>query len=328
MLLEYLEDDKNVVVENLDLLCLKQGKWLDIGQKKSFLTNQIDMGRKIVFWTKENAEFFLPGEFDHKFVGFENLLGKHYDSNHWCVTTPSVMLKPYKNHFTNYDNWAENFWLEEHQVDHPNSKPFSLLFLTGSDQTHRCLMLNSLNAELLENSLWSFNKLQSDSLGPRCVKTIPAEYEWPEYADKQFAGKSMLSKKPYWPQYRDTVLSLVTETLVSDQLIYTSEKTFKPILSKHVFVILGSVGILENLKSIGFKTFDKIFDESYDRIEDLKEKIDAISKLVSQIANMDSKKLYDQTKSIRDHNYNLIKDQKHFRALDKGTYERIKRYLT
>lgn len=327
MLLEYLEDDNNIVVENLDLLCLKQGKRLDIGQKKSFLTDQIDMGRKIVFWTKENAECFLPGEFDHKFVGFEKLLGKHYDSNHWCVTTPSVMLKPYNNHFTNYDNWAENFWVEESQADHPNAKPFYLLFLTGSDQAHRCMMLNALEPKLLENSLWSFNKLQSDSLGPKCVKTIPAEYEWPEYADKQFAGKSILSKKPYWPQYRDTVLSLVTETLVSDQLIYISEKTFKPILSKHVFVVLGSSGILETLKKIGFKTFDNIFDESYDNIQILEEKIDAISNLVSHLSKMDIKKLYDQTRSIRDHNYNLIKDKKHFRELDLIAYEKIKRYL-
>ena len=45
------------------------------------------------------------------------------------------------------------------------------------------------------------------------------------------------------------------------------------------FVINGDKGTLKYLHSIGFKTFDKWWDESYDEIKDGWERFDAILKL-------------------------------------------------
>ena len=43
----------------------------------------------------------------------------------------------------------------------------------------------------------------------------------------------------------------------------TTEKILKPIQQYHPFILLGMYG-LQNLRNLGFKTFDSVWDESYD----------------------------------------------------------------
>ena len=57
---------------------------------------------------------------------------------------------------------------------------------------------------------------------------------------------------------------LVTETDVKGDFFLT-EKTLKPIFCKTPFMISGSCYALRFLKTLGFQTFDLIFDESYDK---------------------------------------------------------------
>jgi hypothetical protein len=57
----------------------------------------------------------------------------------------------------------------------------------------------------------------------------------------------------------------VSETLVEEKL-YVSEKSFKPLAFQHPFIIYGTPGNLKYLQSLGFETFNHLFDESYDNI--------------------------------------------------------------
>ena len=50
--------------------------------------------------------------------------------------------------------------------------------------------------------------------------------------------------------------------------IFISEKTWKPIMVGHPFIMVGNKNNLKFLKDLGYKTFDKWIDESYDDIED------------------------------------------------------------
>jgi hypothetical protein len=43
-----------------------------------------------------------------------------------------------------------------------------------------------------------------------------------------------------------------------------TEKTFKPIKHGQLFVIAGPVGSLAELRRLGYRTFDHVFDNSYD----------------------------------------------------------------
>jgi hypothetical protein len=66
------------------------------------------------------------------------------------------------------------------------------------------------------------------------------------------------------PDHNATFMSIVTETLIDESVLFISEKIWKPIVVGHPFMILGNVGTLKYIKDLGFKTFDRWFDESYD----------------------------------------------------------------
>ena len=52
----------------------------------------------------------------------------------------------------------------------------------------------------------------------------------------------------------------------TDDPLFISEKSFKPLAHKHPFLIYGSLGTLQYLRDLGFETFDHVIDESYDRV--------------------------------------------------------------
>ena len=64
--------------------------------------------------------------------------------------------------------------------------------------------------------------------------------------------------------YERTFISVVTETLVDNGTLFFSEKIWKPIMVGHPFMVYGNQGSLRYLKTLGFRTFDKWIDESYD----------------------------------------------------------------
>lgn len=64
--------------------------------------------------------------------------------------------------------------------------------------------------------------------------------------------------------FERTFVSVVTETLVDKGTLFFSEKIWKPIMVGHPFLLYGNQGSLKYLKSIGYKTFDRWWDESYD----------------------------------------------------------------
>lgn len=65
--------------------------------------------------------------------------------------------------------------------------------------------------------------------------------------------------------YQDSYFSVVTETeFFSERNNYSTEKLLKPIQQMHPFVVMGTPGLLKELKSYGFKTFSDFWDESYD----------------------------------------------------------------
>ena len=76
--------------------------------------------------------------------------------------------------------------------------------------------------------------------------------------------------------YEQTLLSIITETIVLSNTMLISEKTWKAIAIGHPFMIVGSKGILKQLKEMGYKTFDRWIDESYDNAETFSERVDII----------------------------------------------------
>jgi hypothetical protein len=85
--------------------------------------------------------------------------------------------------------------------------------------------------------------------------------------------------------YAATDIEVVLETLFDDGRLHLTEKSLRPIACAQPFILAGTYGSLEYLRSYGFKTFGNIWDESYDLVEDPAERLTQIAELMKHISN-------------------------------------------
>jgi hypothetical protein len=83
--------------------------------------------------------------------------------------------------------------------------------------------------------------------------------------------------------YQDTDISLISETCFYDDQLFITEKIYKAIANFHPFIIVGPTRSLEYLRSRGYRTFDTVWDESYDTVPNTPDKITAIVELLNSL---------------------------------------------
>jgi hypothetical protein len=85
--------------------------------------------------------------------------------------------------------------------------------------------------------------------------------------------------------YEATDIEVVLETLFDDKRLHLTEKSLRPIACGQPFILAGTPGSLEYLRSYGFLTFGNIWDESYDLVENPEERLIRITDLMRRIAD-------------------------------------------
>lgn len=113
--------------------------------------------------------------------------------------------------------------------------------------------------------------------------------------------------------YDNCLINLVTETWYHELWSkkyhnFLSEKTWKPMIAKQIFITIGPRYTLKYLKEIGFKTFSDYIDESYDELDESKRLVAAVDALDTAMKKYTIQELNNLTKDIREYNFNLIKD--------------------
>jgi hypothetical protein len=117
---------------------------------------------------------------------------------------------------------------------------------------------------------------------PKWKPTCVLEDYFPEsIADSNYSADFDLN------DYNATNIEIVLETLFDDDRIHLTEKSLRPIAVGQPFVIAGTHGSLEYLRNYGFKTFDAIWDETYDTILNPDDRLIAICQLMQDIADWD-----------------------------------------
>lgn len=109
--------------------------------------------------------------------------------------------------------------------------------------------------------------------------------------------------------YQKSLFSIVSETYFFSKIIHLTEKTFKPIINRHPFIMIAAPYTLQKIKDFGFKTFDNVINERYDRIENDEERFDEILRLITEMSQWDRERVAyvsQQVKDIVDYNYNLL----------------------
>lgn len=106
------------------------------------------------------------------------------------------------------------------------------------------------------------------------------------------------------PYYAQSYISLVQEGENTPMTYMLTEKIFRTIMYKHMFVMIGTAGLLLALKDRGYMTFDSLWDESYDKIiDDNKRWRTALDLFEDIIKNRDLADLQERAKPILEHNY-------------------------
>ena len=120
--------------------------------------------------------------------------------------------------------------------------------------------------------------------------------------------------------FLNSCINIVTETSFQDNELFISEKILKPIIGYQPFIVLGPQYYLKELKKLGFKTFDSIWDESYDNEEDFKKRYEKVLKLVLKINEKDISEVNEMYKSVKDI---CIYNRNHIKKLNNNSLTKI-----
>jgi len=113
--------------------------------------------------------------------------------------------------------------------------------------------------------------------------------------------------------YKNSYIHIVTESAYWEEVMFFTEKTFKPIAYFQPFIMVGNPGMLKKLREFGYKTFSPFIDESYDLEKNpelrMKMIIEEIRKLNSKTVN-EIHEFYWNLSEILEHNFRTYFDAK------------------
>jgi hypothetical protein len=114
--------------------------------------------------------------------------------------------------------------------------------------------------------------------------------------------------------FLDSYINIVGETQFVNiphgyNKTFVTEKTFNAIANNQMFIIVGQAHSLDLLKSLGYKTFDGIIDETYDTLLNNQQRLEAVSAEVIRFINRPMEQVHEDYVKVLDvieHNRNLL----------------------
>lgn len=283
-----------------------EGATTMLGQFQRFGTRDLIESGKIMVLTGGN----LPN--NYRYFQFENFCQRmmNFEENTACINRTD-------------------------EIYNKLSKPYTFLFLNGRMRPHRRWLLIKLQElGLLDCSLYTnldakdapdreLKYIVDDQdlmLTSAELKYLPPEYEVDLYKDQigkpsnetnvkmnlfnNEWGEAYIKPEPYI----DTYFSLVTETVFSGINSFRTEKIWKPIIMGHPWLVVANRGFYQDLRNIGFRTFNDVIDESFDLIDNPQDRIEYISRVVNDLCSSDLAKFMLQCKDTCKYNQQILFD--------------------
>ena len=165
--------------------------------------------------------------------------------------------------------------------DQPRSRDFTALVRLNKPW-RAVAMADLYQNKLLDNSYWSYcetvtepvdfteSPIEIDSIKDLRTDTENFLAHTP-YVSDELSNNERNNHSMIVPKYHmDSYCNIVFEThFDADQSggVFLTEKTFKPIKHGQLFFIAGCAGSLQVLRDQGYRVFDQVLDNTYDRIE-------------------------------------------------------------
>lgn len=265
-----------------------------------------------------DVTMFLCGFIEHKFKYTK--IEQWFD---WFITS-SYFYTDRKNNFL-----KENLRL--------GNKKYYFDILLGTKKPHRDLIYNYVIENKLTNKMiMTYHKRFNMDL-KNSDQFILEEKEI-EYLDNNSSRTSqqiryhgirmVLSQVIPLSIYNQTYYSVVAETCFENHFTFYTEKIVKPLLAGRLFIFVGSRYFLRNLKSLGFKTFNNVVDESYDVELDPETRWSMALDQMQKLCNMDPTEVQDKIKDAVVHNQRLMTYKEWATRFDLKLHDYLLDYIT
>jgi len=106
--------------------------------------------------------------------------------------------------------------------------------------------------------------------------------------------------------YNQTAYTVVAETNFDNYYSFYTEKIVKPILAERLFLVFSGQHYLRNLRSLGFKTFDEIIDETYDTVWDNEQRWQLVCDQMQYLLEQPQEEILAKIKPIVEHNKRVM----------------------
>ena len=235
---------------------------------------------------------------DKKYLqeNYPNFIDWYYFSN------AMLSLEWFEPHKHNYAGWCDQ-----------KQTLLDCNLITGSRQYRVYLIHHMYHRGFNNNSFLSFNgdwnwqedlqkNDQFDLLDCETFDRIPTEsISYDNWGKDHNLFNGLMQSRIPMDYYSRVNYIFISETLCVENKKHLSDKIFKPIVAGKPFVVAAGVNNLEYLKSYGFLTFDSLWDESYDTIENPKDRLDSLFNTVDYSINLGEEYLsdFDSTKPYR-----------------------------
>jgi hypothetical protein len=232
-----------------------------------------------------------------------------------CGFVNSVNTMPWMDWFdTTTTRYKNNNLLA--QLSPYTVKPKMFDILLGGPRAHRSAVYDYIQQANLEDQvIMTYLKDvttplqdcdQSGWIWPAGL-TIPETNLRDTVTPTQYRGQWMtLSQIIPTNIYNQTAYTVVAETNAFNHFNFYTEKIVKPILAERLFIVFAGQHYLRNLRSLGFRTFDGIIDESYDAVEDSTMRHNLALAQMQRLIDQPQEQILGQIRSITEHNKQLM----------------------
>jgi hypothetical protein len=158
-----------------------------------------------------------------------------------------------------------------------DSRAFMITTCVRPDRPHRLLLQQKMEQLGLDQLGWT---------------KFAASCDPEAWLGQWYPYTGMGAGYPSMDIYSRSYFEIVPETMHDGGCFYT-EKTNKAIMTCTPFVMVTAPGYLKYLRDLGYQTFGHVIDESYDDIEDMPARVDAVIHCVQGIIKMGARRAYE-----------------------------------
>ena len=271
--------------------------------------------KSIVF---EDFEMYIPckGDVTHNLSYDQKLMPL---TDHDYIITSCITSNDHKWPVPYvYNNWH---FVKTHEVNKDthfeqlDTRTYFADVLLGNAKSHRTIFFELLreNNMLNENIIHLFGIYKSDYIRNTNDK-IQQSIDTALTENNNYFNTTKLLDNNFTSQYisrpivENSWISVVAETVCGDDngCFFVTEKTAKPLMAGRPFIMLGAPYTLKHLQNLGFRTFDPVINENYDKIINEKERVKAAFESFRELSKQNPLKITEKLTDVLQHNRKIM----------------------